>query len=95
MGGHPVNLGLRFLLELTALASAGYWGFTYFEGPLRIVSAAALPIIAAVLWATFAVPNDPSRSGSAPVAVPGMLRLALELAIFALPALGLYLLTPA
>lgn len=91
MGGHPANLGLRFLLELTALASAGYWGWLYFDGPIRIVAAVALPIMAAILWGTFAVPDDPSRSGGAPIAVPGLLRLALELAILTLPALGLYL----
>jgi hypothetical protein len=48
------------------------------------------PILAAVLWATFAVPDDPSRSGKAPVPVPGILRLALELAIFAFAAWALY-----
>ena len=26
MSGHPINLGFRFLLEVAALASAGYWG---------------------------------------------------------------------
>mgnify|MGYP000898998314 CR=1 FL=1 len=36
-----------------------------------------LPLIA--LWGVFRVPNDP---GSAPVAVPGLLRLALEVAYF-------------
>ena len=90
MSGNPVNLGQRFLLELTALAAASYWGWTYFAGPLGIVSAVVFPVAAAVLWGTFAVPNDPSRSGSAPVAVPGAARIVLELAFFALPALGLY-----
>ena len=92
MSGHPANLGLRFLLEMTALASLGYWGWTYFDGPLRFASAIILPVLAAVLWETFAVPDDPSRSGSAPVPVPGAARFALEIAFFALPALGLYLL---
>jgi len=31
---------------------------------------------------TFAVKGDPSRSGNAPIPVPGPLRLALELAVF-------------
>ena len=30
----------------------------------------------------FAVPDDPSRSGSAPIAVPGLARLTLEAAVF-------------
>ena len=42
-----------------------------------------LPLFAAVLWGTFAVPDDPSRSGKSPVPVPGFLRLLLELAFFA------------
>jgi hypothetical protein len=28
------------------------------------------------------VPHDPSRSGAAPIAVPGLLRLVLELTVF-------------
>ena len=91
MSGHAINLGFRFLLELAALASAGYCGWTLFAEPLRIVFAGALPIIAAVLWATFAVPDDPSRSGRATVAIPGTARIVLQLAFFVLPPLGVYL----
>ncbi|MBS2028480.1 MAG: DUF2568 domain-containing protein [Deltaproteobacteria bacterium] len=43
----------------------------------------------AVLWTVFAVLGDPSRSGRAPVPVPGWFRLGLELAIFAAGALSL------
>lgn len=35
----------------------------------------------AVLWGTFAVKDDPSRSGKAPVPVPGVIRLLLELVV--------------
>ena len=37
---------------------------------------------AAVLWGVFAVADDPSRSGAAPIPVPGLVRLALEAAVF-------------
>jgi hypothetical protein len=37
-----------------------------------------------VVWGIFAVPDDPSRSGKAPVSVPGSLRLVLETLIFGL-----------
>ena len=37
-------------------------------------------------WGIFAVRDDPSRSGSAPVPVPGLIRLLLELAFFGLAA---------
>ena len=39
--------------------------------------------MAAAVWGVFAVPGDPSRSGSAPVPVPGALRLLLEIGFFA------------
>lgn len=54
------------------------------------MAAVGLPLIVAVLWGIFAVPGDPSRSGNAPVAVPGALRLALELAIFGFATWALY-----
>jgi len=51
--------------------------------------ALAVPLLAALLWGTFAVPNDPSRSGQAPIRIPGPLRLGLELMILGLGALAL------
>lgn len=91
MGSHPINLALRFLLELTALGSLGVLGWLRFEGPARLVAAIGLPLLFMVLWGVFAVPDDPSRSGSAPVPVPGGARLALELGLFATAAAALHL----
>lgn len=82
MGSHPLNLAWRFLLELFALGSVGYWGWTQHDGVARWLWVIFLPVVTAVLWGTFAVPNDPSRSGQAPVPTPGMIRLGLELLIF-------------
>ena len=82
MGSHPVNLALRFILEIAGLVALGWWGWNQGEGILRFVLAFGIPILAAVLWGTFAVPDDPSRSGKAPVQVPGIVRLLLELAFF-------------
>ena len=90
MGSHPVNLAIRFLLEISALLAAGVWGWRQSDGWLRFVLALGIPIILAAVWGTFAVPNDPSRSGAAPIAVHGILRLAIELAIFAFAVWGLY-----
>ncbi len=90
MGSHPINLAIRFLLELCALVSLGLWGWRSGSGWLRFVLAALVPIVAAVLWGVFAVPDDPSRSGSAPIPVPGLLRLALELVFFGFAAWALY-----
>ena len=83
MGSHPINLAVRFLLELASLSALGYWGWTEHEGVSRWALVILLPIAAAAVWSVFAVPDDPSRSGAAPVPVPGAVRLLLELAIFA------------
>jgi hypothetical protein len=90
MGTHPVNLALRFLLEMVALVALGLWGWQRGDGLLRFVLAVGIPLAAAAAWGIFNVPDDPSRSGGAPVPVPGILRLALELAFFALATLALY-----
>jgi hypothetical protein len=90
MGTHPLNLAVRFLLELSALYALGLWGWRHGDGGWRFVIAAAMPLIAAALWGTFAVPGDPSRSGSAPVPVAGLLRLALEIGFFASATWALY-----
>ncbi|WP_455199123.1 YrdB family protein [Kaarinaea lacus] len=87
---NTVNLAVRFLLELTALAAFAMWGWSRAEGALQFVLALALPVIAAALWGAFAVPGDPSRAGHAPVALPGVVRLVLELVFFSLAAYALY-----
>lgn len=91
MGSHPVNLGLRFLLEVGALIGIGYWGYEQADGMLSIVFALGLPTIASFLWVIFAVPDDPSRSGHAHVRVPGVVRLVLELLFFGAGTLGFLL----
>ena len=90
MGSHPLNLAVRFILEIAALGAIGYWGWTQHDGFVRYLLAVGGPILAAIVWATFAVPDDPSRSGKAPVPVPGIIRLVLELALFAFAAWALY-----
>jgi hypothetical protein len=90
LGANPLNLAVRFLLELCALVTLGMWGWRLRDDSWRIAIALAAPLIAAVLWGTFAVPGDPSRSGSAPVPVPGALRLLLEFGFFASATWALY-----
>jgi hypothetical protein len=86
----PLNLLSRFLLEIAALVALGNWGYGMVENGLRYVLAAGIPLLAAAVWGIFAVPGDPSRSGKAPVPVSGGLRLAIELAFFALAAFAMY-----
>lgn len=82
MGQNPLNLALRFLLEMGALAALAYWGWTQHTGALRYALAFGMPLLAAVLWGVFRAPGDAS-SGAGVVAIPGPLRLLLELALFA------------
>jgi hypothetical protein len=77
------------LLEIAALIAVGYWGWHLAEGPLRYAPGLLLPLAAAALWGTFRVPGDASASGKAPVAVPGVVRLAFEIAFFSFAVWGL------
>lgn len=79
MGSHPLNLALRFALELVAWFAPGYWGWTQHDGPARILLGIGLPVLVMAVWGIFRVPNDP---GPAPVAIPGPLRLGIEVAVF-------------
>lgn len=87
MANHPINLALRFILELVALFALGYWGWTQHSGVARLLWAIGLPLVAAVLWGTFRVPDDP---GKAPVLVPGLVRLLLEAVFFGAATWALY-----
>lgn len=87
MANNPINLTLRFILELVGLFALGYWGWTQHSGLYRWLLAIGVPLLAAVLWGTFRVPNDP---GKAPVAVPGWVRLLLEAAYFTSAVLAFY-----
>jgi hypothetical protein len=90
-GRREVNIGpnevLRFVLELAALAAMAFWGWTSFDGPVQWLAAIGVPLAAAAIWGVFRVPGDP---GPAPVAVPGAIRLALEIAFFTVAALLLF-----
>jgi hypothetical protein len=90
VSNNPLNLALRFLLEMSALVAIGYWGFDQHSGVWRFVFGIGGPVIAAAVWATFAVPADASRSGKAPVPVPGAVRLLIELSLFGLAAWALF-----
>jgi hypothetical protein len=69
------NDGLRFTLELAALASLGYWGFADHDGALQWLLGLGTPLAAAVVWGAFVAPK-----ASRPTTDP--LRLLLELAVF-------------
>jgi hypothetical protein len=81
MSKNPLVLTLMFLLELAMLAALAYWGWTQHEGLLRVILAVGVPLAAAVLWGVFRVPGEP---GDAIVPLRGIIRLLLELGLFAL-----------
>lgn len=78
----PWNLGLRFGLELAALAGLAWGAWNNTQGAARLATI-ALPLAAATIWGIFNVPDDPSRSGAAPVPVHGWVRLVLEWLVLA------------
>ena len=86
MSNNPVMLVTRFLLELAMLAALGLAGWRLGEGGWRYAAAIALPVAAAALWGVFRVPND---GGAPTVQVPGVVRLLLELFLFAAAGAGL------
>jgi hypothetical protein len=87
MGQNPVNLALRFFLELAALYCIGYWGWVRHEGLFRYLLAFGLPFLAAAIWGVFRVPGD----GGAPrVRVPGVVRLLIEIIFFGFATWGLF-----
>lgn len=85
-----LNLALRFVLELCGLAALGFWGWSQTGEWWRYLLMLGVPALGAAAWGTFAVRGDPSRSGKAPVPVPGIARLALELAFFGFACWALY-----
>jgi hypothetical protein len=75
VGLRYANDGLRFFLELAALGSLAYWGFTDRGGIGQWVLGVGAPLVAAAVWGTFVSPKA-SRPTVDPV------RLVLELAVF-------------
>ena len=90
MGSNQINLAIRFLLEISALVAMGVWGWRQSDNWVRFGLAFGIPIMAALIWGLLAVPDDPSRSGSAPIPIPGIIRLLIEIAFFGLSAWMLY-----
>lgn len=79
-----INLALRFILEICALVSLGYWGFHSDKGYMvKILLGIGSPLLMAIIWGTFVSPK-------APIPIRGIRRLLLELIIFGFATLSLY-----
>ena len=85
---NPVNLAVRFLLEIAGVVGLFRLGLWLADGPLAAFLALSLSIGAATAWGLFNVPGDRSRSGRAPVQVPGAVRLLVELLVLGGGAVG-------
>ena len=79
MNKNPVNLAIRFALEIAMLITLAIWGWHLSDNRTKYVLALSFPVIAATLWGVFRIQNDPKP---APVEIPGVLRLFLEFALF-------------
>jgi Protein of unknown function (DUF2568) len=82
VGIKTANLGVRFLLELAALAALAYWGSQTGPLALSIVLAIAAPLAGAVLWGLFAAPKSRHR-------LRGARRLIVEIPFFGAAVAGL------
>ncbi len=89
MNDHPINLGVRFLLEVVAVAAIGVWGWHQGNAATKYLLAIGLPLMAMAVWGVFRVPGDP---GHAPVAVNGVVRLIIETLFFGAGTAALFLL---
>ena len=97
----PGQAAFRFVIELAAIVCWGIVGWHLTDTALRWVLVVVLPFVAAAVWGTFRAPGDHSANGGAPVAVPGVVRLVIELdvllgaavltAVFWRPVVGLLL----
>jgi hypothetical protein len=93
-GFHPANLAFRFVLEMVALVAIGVGAFSLASDLVAWVLAIVVPVVVAVAWGTFNVPGDASRSGEAPVAIRGFVRLILELLVFSIAVALLWFVSP-
>ena len=79
-----INIALRFILEVCALAFLAYWGFQSGQGILmKFVMGIGSPLLIAIIWGVFGSP-------AAPIPAKGFQRILLEILIFGLATLALY-----
>ena len=93
-GYHPVNLAFRFVLEIAAFAALAVGGYAIGTGVFSWIFAIGLPVAAMAAWGTFNVPGDRSRSGEAPVPVPGVVRLLVEIDVFGVAVIVVWFANP-
>ena len=81
-GLKTANLGLKFLLELVAIAAFVYWGASHSPVIVAVILAIAVPAAFVAAWGLWAAPRSPRR-------LRRHARVPFELGCFALAALAL------
>jgi Protein of unknown function (DUF2568) len=81
-GLKAANLGLKFLLELAAIAAFAYWGASRSPVILAVILAIVIPALFVAAWGIWAAPRSPRR-------LPRQTRVPFELGCFALAAVAL------
>ncbi len=77
------NLGVRFLLELCALAALAVWGWQVPDQiVVSVLLATAAPLLAATLWGRWVAPKAKHR-------LDDPARLGVELLVFGAAVIGL------
>ncbi|WP_327350670.1 YrdB family protein [Streptomyces sp. NBC_01304] len=82
LANNDAMLAIRFLLELVSLFCLAVGTWRRVPSPWRWLLVIAVPVAVGWAWGSFAVPDDPSRSGESDVHTPGPVRLLLELTVF-------------
>ena len=80
-GLKAANLGVKFLLELAAIAAFAYWGASRSPAILAVILAIAIPALFVAAWGVWAAPRSPRR-------LPRQTRVPFELGCFTLAAVA-------
>lgn len=78
-------------MEVIAWGGLFWWGWSIGDsGLVGALLGTVFLVVSILLWAMFAVPDDPSRNPDPPIGIPGWLRLIIEFATFGLAAYGIW-----
>jgi len=80
----------RFVLEILALVFIGWWASTWAASWVGVFYSFAAVAGTMMVWGIFNVPGDESRSGKAPVVVPGWVRIGIEICVFLFATVSIY-----
>lgn len=86
-----IHLAIRFLLELVMWGAIGYWGWQLGDGGWSSwLLAIGFTLFSMVLWGVFRTRGEPAGRADPPIAIPGLARLMLELALVGIAAYGVW-----